>query len=112
VETRSATKKPAGGVKIAKADSVPVGSAKAFTDPKTNQPAYLMQPKAGTFLAYTAVCTHQGCTVGFDQGSNQFACPCHGARFDGTTGNVLRGPARSPLAKIKVVESGGIVYAV
>jgi thiosulfate dehydrogenase (quinone) large subunit len=110
--TRTVTKKPSGGVKIAKAASVPVGSAKAFNDPATNRPAYLMQPKAGTFVAYTAVCTHQGCTVGFDQGSNQFACPCHGARFDGSTGDVLRGPARSPLAKIKVVESGGNVYAV
>jgi thiosulfate dehydrogenase [quinone] large subunit len=112
VSTASAVKKPPGGVKIAHADAVPVGSAKAFTDPSTNQPAYLMQPRRGTFLAYTAVCTHQGCTVGFDQGSNQFACPCHGARFDGSTGDVLRGPARSPLAKIKVVESNGIIYAV
>jgi thiosulfate dehydrogenase (quinone) large subunit len=104
--------KPAGGVRIAQAANVPVGGVKAFTDPATNQPAYLLQPRKGTFLAYSAVCTHQGCTVGFDKGSKQFACPCHGARFDAGTGDVLRGPARKPLAKINVVESGGIVYAV
>jgi thiosulfate dehydrogenase [quinone] large subunit len=104
--------KPAGGVKIAQAANVPVGGVKAFTNPKNNEPSFLLQPKAGTFLAYSGVCTHQGCTVGFDQGSNQFACPCHGARFDGSTGDVLRGPARKPLAKIDVVESKGVVYVV
>ena len=108
----STTTKPAGGIKIAKTSAIPVGGVKAFTDPKTKAPAYLLQPKKGTFLAYSAVCTHQGCTVGFDQPSNQFACPCHGARFDGTTGDVLRGPARTPLAKINVVASGGNVYVV
>jgi thiosulfate dehydrogenase [quinone] large subunit len=104
--------KPAGGVKIAQAANVPVGGVKSFTNPSTNEPSFLLQPKAGTFLAYSGVCTHQGCTVGFDQASNQFACPCHGARFDGSTGNVLRGPARKPLAKINVVEANGIIYAV
>ena len=108
----SGSGKPAGGVKIARAANVPVGGVKAFTNPSNNEPSYLLQPKAGTFLAYSAVCTHQGCTVGFDGASNQFACPCHGARFDGTSGDVRRGPARKPLAKINVVESNGVVYVV
>ena len=99
------------GMKITKVAEVPVGGVKAFTDPHTNEPAYLLQPKAGTFLAYSGVCTHQGCTVGFDQGSDQFACPCHGARFDATTGDVVRGPARRPLRKINVVVSHGFIYA-
>lgn len=104
--------KPAGGVRIAQAANVPVGGVKAFTDPRNNAPSFLLQPKTGTFLAYSGVCTHQGCTVGFDQASNQFACPCHGARFDGSTGEVLRGPARRPLDRIDVVESNGVIYAV
>ena len=91
---------------------MPVGGVKAFTNPSNNEPSFLLQPKAGTFLAYSGVCTHQGCTVGFDQASNQFACPCHGARFDGSTGGVVRGPARKPLAKINVVEANGVIYAV
>ncbi len=103
---------PAGGVQIAAVSDIPVGGVKAFTDPATNEPAYLMQPKAGSFLAYSAVCTHQGCTVGFDQPSDEFACPCHGARFDGGTGDVVRGPARDPLRPITVSESNGVIYAV
>lgn len=103
---------PPGGVRIASAAHVPVGGVKAFTDPHTNEPAYLLQPVLGTFLAYSAGCPHEGCTVGFDQSRDQFACPCHGARFDGASGNVIRGPARRPLRKINVVAVKGIIYSV
>lgn len=104
--------KPKGGVKIAQAANVSVGGMKAFTHPKTGEPAFLLQPKKGTFLAYSGVCTHQGCTVGYDQAQAQFACPCHGARFDASTGDVVRGPARKPLTRFDVVESNGNVYLV
>jgi thiosulfate dehydrogenase [quinone] large subunit len=104
--------KPKGGVKIGKSSDVAVGGVLAFTHPKTNDPSYVLQPKSGTYLAYSAVCTHQGCTVGYDQGSSQFACPCHGARFDASTGDVVRGPAKKPLGKVNVVESNGNLYVV
>lgn len=103
---------PANGVQIAQVADIPVGGVVAFNDPNTGEPAFLLQPAEGTYLAYSGVCTHQGCTVGFDQGSNTFVCPCHGAEFDGSNGDVVRGPATQPLAKIPVTESGGIVYAV
>ena len=99
-------------IALGPSSDVPVGGVKAFTDPSTGEPAYLLQPKAGTFLAYSAVCTHQGCTVGFDQGSDQFACPCHGALFDASNGDVVRGPAQRPLRRIDVTESNGVLYAV
>ena len=112
-QTKAATGgKPKGGVKIAQAANVPVGGVRAFTHPKTGEPAFLLQPKKGTFLAYSGVCTHQGCTVGYDQAQAQFACPCHGARFDARTGDVVRGPARSPLTRFDVVEASGSVYLV
>jgi thiosulfate dehydrogenase [quinone] large subunit len=104
--------KPKGGVKIGKASDVAVGGVLAFTNPDTNEPCFVLQPKKGTYLGYSGVCTHQGCTVGFDQGSNQFACPCHGARFDGATGDVVRGPARKPLGKINIAEANGNLYVV
>jgi cytochrome b6-f complex iron-sulfur subunit len=48
-----------------------------------------------TFMAVSAVCTHQSCTItGY---SNQvYICPCHGSQF-GVSGNVLRGPASRSL---------------
>ena len=56
------------------------------------------------------MCTHQGCTVGYD--GSQLACPCHGATYDAANGDVTGGPAPSPLARITVVEAGGKLYAV
>ena len=61
-------------------------------------------------VAYDAVCTHQGCTVDFD--GTQFACPCHGATFSEETGDPTGGPARAPLQKFTVQESGGDLYVV
>ena len=96
------------GAKIAMVSDVPVGSVFAFQDPQGG-PAFLLQPAAGTFLAYSGICTHNGCTVGYDESAAEFACPCHGARFEVATGEPVQGPAQQPLAKIAVVESGGTV---
>ena len=100
------------GKRIAKVADVPVGGVVTFNDPKTGAPAYLLRPAKGQFLAYSAVCTHQGCTVGFDKKADLFVCPCHGAEFNGANGDVVRGPATRPLAKIPVQVSQGVVYAV
>lgn len=101
---------PAGATLIGPASALAVGRSVSFTDPNSGGPAIALQPKAGTYLAYTAVCTHQGCTVSFE--GSQFACPCHGATFDATSGNVTGGPARGPLTKIAVQVVNGQLYAV
>ena len=48
-----------------------------------------------TFVALTAMCTHQACTVSNLSGS-LFVCPCHGSEYT-TSGMVARGPASVPL---------------
>jgi cytochrome b6-f complex iron-sulfur subunit len=48
-----------------------------------------------SFVAVTAVCTHEGCTVtGFQ--NQTYVCPCHGSQFS-TSGAVLKGPAATAL---------------
>ena len=53
------------------------------------------------YVALSKICTHQGCTVGYNSSANQIVCPCHGARYS-LDGAVLRGPANRPLTKYVV----------
>ena len=52
---------------------------------------------AGKIQAVSAVCTHLGCTVGFNAEDVSWDCPCHGSRF-ATDGTVIQGPATKDLA--------------
>jgi nitrite reductase/ring-hydroxylating ferredoxin subunit len=99
----------AGGAAIASESEVAPGSAFKFTD--SGNPALLVHLKSGDFVAYSAVCTHQGCTVAYHGG--QLACPCHGSVFNPARGaEVVAGPAPRPLPEIPVkVEGGEIVRA-
>jgi Rieske Fe-S protein len=67
---------PAGKA-IGAASQVPVGQAASFTDPSSGDPSIVIQPAAGTFVAFDAVCPHAGCTVGYDAAQKVIACPCH-----------------------------------
>lgn len=94
---------------IAQASEVPTSSAKKFTN--EGQPAVLVHLESGDFVAYSAVCTHQQCTVAYQDG--QLACPCHGSLFDPANGGeVVQGPAQQPLPEIPVqVQNGQITKA-
>ena len=59
----------------------------------------------GTVHAFSATCTHQGCTVSSVAGGT-INCPCHGSRFDARTGAVVQGPATRPLPVISVTVQG------
>jgi thiosulfate dehydrogenase [quinone] large subunit len=109
--TATAKPKPPGS-KIGPATAVPVAGSAAFQDPATGDPAIVVQPKAGSFLGFDAVCPHAGCTVGYDQARVRFVCPCHGSEFNGGTGAVEVGPATRGLRRIAVAEgSDGQLYA-
>jgi thiosulfate dehydrogenase [quinone] large subunit len=70
----------------------------------------LLVPSGNEILAYSAVCTHASCTVGFDPQRRLIVCPCHGSRFDPATGDVVRGPARLPLDSLPVAVRKGEVF--
>ena len=60
---------------------------------------------SGSFIAVAANCTHEGGTLNYSSGSNQFVCPLHGATFN-STGGVVSGPASTPLQKYNTPLTG------
>ena len=92
---------------LASTSDVPVGGGKILA----TQKIVLTQPKSGEFHGFSAVCTHAGCTVGSVSGGT-INCPCHGSRFNITTGAVVNGPASSPLPAVNIkVQGTSIVQA-
>jgi Rieske Fe-S protein len=92
---------------LAKTSDVPVGGGKILTAQKI----VITQPAAGTFHAFTAVCTHLGCIVG-TVANGTIDCPCHGSKFSVNNGSVVNGPATKPLAAIGIkVQGTSIVQA-
>lgn len=87
---------------LANASSIPSGRALTLNDPNIG-PMLLIHLTNGQFVAYSAICTHAGCTVQFNQHAQEIACPCHDAVFDpSNNAQVLAGPAPSPLRKIAI----------
>jgi Rieske Fe-S protein len=85
--------------------SLSIGETFNFTS-KSGSPAVLFKSKTGVY-AYSAVCTHEGCTVQYNSASKNLQCACHGAVFDpGKDGTVVTGPTNKPLPKIKVAVEG------
>ncbi len=70
--------------------SIPVGGGKIIDE------VVITQPTEGTFKAFSAVCTHQKCLVS-SVANGEILCSCHDSVFDAASGEVISGPASSPL---------------
>jgi Rieske Fe-S protein len=94
-----------GGHLLAKLAQVPAGSGLILA----SAGVVLTQDNSGTVHGFSATCTHQGCTVGSIEGG-AIVCPCHGSRFDISTGAPVQGPATKPLPTVAVVVTGDGVF--
>jgi nitrite reductase/ring-hydroxylating ferredoxin subunit len=92
---------------LATTGEIPVGGGMTLTDVRI----VITQPRRGEFRAFSAVCTHEGQTVGRVE-DNTITCLFHGSQYDAATGKVTTGPATAALAPLEIaVRSGSIVRA-
>ncbi len=95
---------------LAQLSDIPVGGAIAAKS--GGKSIIISQPTAGTVAAFSAICTHMGCTVAPSSDGKELDCPCHGSKYNATTGAVIGGPAPKPLPAVPVkVVNGAVVSA-
>ena len=98
----------AGGPLVA-LDDLPVGGTVAATS-AAGDPLLVTRTGEATAVAFSAVCTHRGCTVEPDGADDtRLVCPCHGSVFEAGTGANVSGPAPRPLDAVAVQVSDGQV---
>lgn len=92
-------------VRVGKATDVGVGQMRLF---RADSAAVTVANVAGHLYAFDDTCTHKGCSLADGElDGTTVTCPCHGSRFDVTTGAVLEGPAEEPVRSWIVEIEGG-----
>jgi cytochrome b6-f complex iron-sulfur subunit len=95
-----------GGTEVAPVESVPAGSALRTT--VQDRPVILVNVE-GRIRAFSGICTHESCELGWNQRQQMIRCPCHGSAFD-TSGQVKLGPAERALEEFPVSVRSGKVF--
>ncbi|AZQ33774.1 Rieske (2Fe-2S) protein [Streptomyces cyaneochromogenes] len=103
----STTSPGQGGEELATTDDIPVGGGTIFKD----QEVVVTQPEQGEFKAFSAICTHQRCTVS-TVADGTINCPCHGSKFNITDGSVANPPATKPLPEKQITVDGNSIRLV
>jgi cytochrome b6-f complex iron-sulfur subunit len=95
---------------VAEVKDIPIGTGQNFQFGSI--PAILTHTREGEFHAFSAVCSHLGCTVQFNPDAERITCACHGGQYDPTTGKNLAGPPPKPLTSLKAeVKDGKVVVS-
>jgi nitrite reductase/ring-hydroxylating ferredoxin subunit len=94
-----------GFVKVSSAKALAVGT---MLGAEAGGKLILVANVDGKYYAIGNKCTHRGCKLsgGTLKGSDIVECPCHGSNFDVKTGNVVKGPAKTPEPAFRVKVEG------
>jgi Rieske Fe-S protein len=96
-------------INVGKVDDIPPNSGKIFRF--GTKPGIIVRKVDGSFVAFSATCTHLGCIVQYRPDLGHIWCACHNGHFD-LSGKVLSGPPPSPLQEFKVKIMGNEIYVV
>lgn len=94
-------------VLAAKVGELPVNSGRIFRF--GDKPAILILTAGDKYLAFTAVCTHLGCTVQYRPDLHEIWCPCHNGKYN-LHGRNISGPPPKPLTEFEVHVRGDDIY--
>jgi cytochrome b6-f complex iron-sulfur subunit len=102
---------PTGPTHLTRDESAKLEQNKFVIVPVSGQRVIVLQSQ-DQLHAFSAKCTHEGCTVTYLPGQSVIWCPCHDGRFD-LNGRVLSGPPPQPLPKYAAQRQpdGGIVIS-
>ena len=96
-------------VVAARVGELKINSGKVFRF--GSEPAILIRTSTGQYRAFTAVCTHLGCTVQYRPDLHEIWCPCHNGIYD-LQGRNVSGPPPRPLAQYQVHIQGEDIVVV
>ncbi|QNE20447.1 Rieske 2Fe-2S domain-containing protein [Kribbella qitaiheensis] len=90
---------------LAQVADIPAGGGVILKDKNV----VLTKDQSGKVSAFSAICTHQGCSVTAVEGGT-INCPCHGSKFNATSGEPVAGPARKALPAIAFQQRDGAIF--
>jgi cytochrome b6-f complex iron-sulfur subunit len=101
-----------GPARLTRDESAKLEQNKYVIVPVSGQRVIVLQAPDEQLFAFSAKCTHEGCTITYQPGQSVLWCPCHDGRFD-MNGRVLSGPPPQPLLKYEARRQpdGGIVIS-
>lgn len=107
-------------LRIAEADKIDIGAPvkvdfveeanDAWVESRALRTVWLYTEDGENFTAFSGVCTHLGCSFGFDAEKKIYHCPCHHGLFEMKSGAVVGGPPPRPLDTLPVKVEEGAVY--
>jgi arsenite oxidase small subunit len=100
-------------VRVGKAKHFVVGKPVSFNYPDAQAPALAIRMSSAVpngvgpdhdIIAYSQLCVHKGCPVGFNPHEEIFVCPCHWSSYDpAKDGVMIVGHATTDLPRIELV---------
>ena len=97
------------GTEVGALDQLPPGGG--LRAPLGDDESAIVVNVDGVVRAFRAVCTHEGCPLGWNAQQHLIRCPCHGGAYD-TGGKVVSGPPPAPLTELRAVVEHGTIYIV
>jgi len=100
----------AGGGRLLVGTTDDIGPGRSKVVALGAKPVIVLNTPRG-MKAFSAVCTHLGCIVGYDTSkSPDIVSPCHDGHFNATNGTVISGPPPAPLKEYPLAVEKDKIY--